>query len=78
LLMKDLAHTHLTEQDFIKIQHPVLLARGGKDNMVSFEETDYVHHLIKNSDFKVYEGVEHAIEKVPMQLLSEEINQFFI
>lgn len=78
LLMKDLAHTHLTDQDFIKIPHHVLLTRGGKDNMVSFEETDYVHHLIKNSEFKVYEGVEHAIETVPMQLLSSEVKRFFI
>ena len=78
LLMKDLAHTHLAEQDFIKIQHPVLLGRGGLDNMVSFEETDYVHHLLKNSTFKVYENVPHAIEKVPVPLLSREIEKFFL
>ena len=76
LLMKDLAHTHLSEQDFIKIQHIVLLTRGGMDNMVSFEETDYVHHLLKNSTFKTYEQVEHPIEKVPVQLLSREIEKF--
>src|SRR4051812_20481263 len=44
LLMRDLAHTHLTDQDFIKISSPVLLSRGSDDNMVSFEETDYVQH----------------------------------
>ena len=77
LLMKDLVHTHLADQDFIKIQHEVLLARGGNDKMVGFEETDYVHHLIKNSTFKVYEGVEHAIEKVPVALLQKEIELFF-
>ena len=78
LLMKDLAHTHLNDQDFIKIQQHILLARGGKDNMVSFEETDYVHRLIKNSEFKVYEGVGHPIENLPVQLLSSEIQRFFI
>lgn len=77
LLMKDLAHTHLTDQDFIKMPHQVLLARGGKDNMVSFEETDYVHHLIKNSEFKVYEGMGHPIENVPIELLKTEIERFF-
>ncbi len=78
LLMKDLAHTHLTEQDFIKIQHPVLLGRGGEDTMVSFEETDYVHHLLKNSEFKVYENVPHVIEKVPVDLLKKECERFFL
>jgi pimeloyl-ACP methyl ester carboxylesterase len=77
LLMKDLAHTHLTDQDFIKIQHHILLGRGGNDNMVSFEETDYAHRLLKNSTFKIYEGVEHPIEKVPVGLLSREIEHFF-
>ena len=78
LLMKDLAHTHLVDQDFIKMQHPVLLGRGGQDNMVSFEETDYVHHLVKNSEFKIYDSVGHAIESIPIELLSEEIKRFFV
>ncbi len=77
LLMKDLAHTHLADQDFIKIQQTVLLGRGGLDNMVSLDETDYVHHLLKNSTFKTYDGVEHPIEKVPVPLLSREIEKFF-
>jgi esterase/lipase len=77
LMMKDLAHTHLSDQDFIKIPHPVLLGRGGQDNMVSFEEIDYVHHLLKNSEFKIYESAEHPIESVPVQLLSSEIERFF-
>ncbi|HLP51719.1 MAG TPA: alpha/beta hydrolase [Chitinophagales bacterium] len=77
LLMRDLAHTHLTEQDFIKIEHPVLLTRGDKDNMVTFEETEFVHRLLKNSEFKNYENVPHPIEQVPVQLLKEEIERFF-
>jgi pimeloyl-ACP methyl ester carboxylesterase len=78
LLLKDLAHTHLTDQDFIKIQQQVLLSRGGEDNVVTFEETDYAHHLIKNSEFKVYENVGHPIESMPVELLSNEIGRFFV
>lgn len=78
LLMRDLAHTHLTEQDFIRIEHPVLLTRGDKDKMVTFEETEFVHRLLKNSEFKNYENVPHPIEQVPVQLLKEEIERFFI
>jgi esterase/lipase len=77
MLMKDLAHTHLADQDFIKIQHTILLGLGSLDNMVSFEETDYVHHLLKKSTFKSYENIQHAIEKMPVQLLSSEIEKFF-
>jgi pimeloyl-ACP methyl ester carboxylesterase len=78
LLLKDLTHTHLTDQDFIKIQQQVLLSRGGEDNVVTFEETDYAHHLIKNSEFKVYENVGHPIESMPVELLSNEIGRFFV
>lgn len=77
LLMRDLAHTHLTEQDFIKIENQILLGRGGKDTMVSFDETDYAHHLLKNSEFKIYENVAHPIEQMPLDLLKKEFERFF-
>jgi pimeloyl-ACP methyl ester carboxylesterase len=76
-LMHDLASNHLTEQDFIKIETPVLLGLGANDNMVTYEETDYVHRLIKNSAFKVFDNVPHPIEKVPVVLLQQEITRFF-
>lgn len=77
-MMHDLAHTHLVEQDFIKIESKVCLARGGQDSMVSFEETDYVHRLIKNSEFKILNEVPHPIEQVPAALLRSEIESFFL
>ncbi|MDB5283104.1 MAG: tropinesterase [Bacteroidota bacterium] len=77
LLMRDLAHTYLTDQDFIKIQHQVLLGHGSKDNMVSFEETDYAHRLLKNSTLKTFNEVPHVIEQVPVGLLAREIEAFF-
>ena len=77
LLMSDLAHTHLTEQDFIKIENRILLGRGGKDTMVTFDETDYVHHLLKNSEFRIFKNVAHAIDQVPAELLKKEFEKFF-
>src|SRR5581483_421967 len=76
MLMKDLAHTHLSDQDFLKIAQPVLLGLGALDNMVSFEETDYTHRLLKNSELKIYDGIQHPIEKVPATLLAKEIERF--
>lgn len=77
LLMKDLAHTHLTEGDFRNIDHKVLLGLGELDNMVSLEETEDVHVLLKNSELKVFPYVPHPIEKVPINLLKQEIESFF-
>jgi len=76
-LMKDLGHTHLTDQDFIRIQHKVLLTLGTEDNMVIAEETERAHRLLKNSEFKIYTGVQHPIEKVPVELLKAELEIFF-
>ena len=78
LLMKDLGHTHLSDQDFIKIEHAVKLGLGGLDNMVSFEETEYTQRLVKNSELCIYDNVQHPIEKVPMELLVSEINNWFV
>ena len=78
LLLKDLGHTHLSDQDFIKITQPVLLGLGTLDNMVTFEETDYVQRLIKHASLKHYENLEHPIEKVPVNLLVSEIEKFFV
>ena len=77
-MMHDLAHTHLTERDFIKIENQVLLGRGGKDTMVTFDETEYAHRLLKNSEFKIYENVSHPIEQVPVELLKKEMERFFL
>ncbi len=77
-LMRDLAHTHLTNQDFIQLGNTVLLTRGDNDNMVTAEETEYVHRLLKNSTFKTYQGVLHPIDKVPQALLQAEIESFFV
>lgn len=76
-LMRDLAHTHLSDQDFISIPHTVLLGRGELDNMVSDSETAYVHQLLKNSTLKTFTGVQHPIEKVPAEMLATEIQLFF-
>lgn len=78
LMMRDLAHTHLTDDDFKKIEHHVLLGLGEKDSMVTKEETEHVHTLLKNSEFKIFKDVLHPIEKVPVELLSETINKLFL
>lgn len=77
LLMKDLGHHHLEDQDFVKIKQPIILARGERDNMVTREETEYTQRLLPNAVYKELEGVEHPLDKVPTSLVVEEIKSFF-
>ena len=77
LMMRDLAHTHLTDDDFKKIEHHVLLGLGEKDNLVTPDETQHIHQHLKNSEFRIFKDVLHPIEKVPLPLLSETMNKFF-
>ncbi|MBL7777767.1 MAG: alpha/beta hydrolase [Chitinophagales bacterium] len=78
LMMHDLAKTHLTDADFEKITSTVLLARGSKDNMVTAEETQHAASLMNDAMYVEYENVEHPIEKISTELLSTEIDQYFV
>jgi esterase/lipase len=77
LMMKDLGHTHLVEQDFIKIDHQIVLGLAEHDNMVTRDETEYAHRLLKNSSVKVFADAQHPFEKVPLGLLQHEIESLF-
>lgn len=77
LLMKDLAHHHLDDQDFIKIKQSIILARGERDSMVTREETEYVQRLLPNAVYKEFEGIEHSFDKMPQSIIVEEIKSFF-
>ncbi len=76
-MMKNLGHTHLSDRDFSLIENHILLGLGEKDNMVSREETEYAHRLLKNSEMKIYKDMFHPIEKVPVELLKKECEDFF-
>ncbi|MBK8658586.1 MAG: alpha/beta hydrolase [Bacteroidetes bacterium] len=78
LLMNDLAHTHLTEQDFLKVEHPVLILLGEEDKMVSRDETEWVGRLLKQASVKVFNQVPHPLDKVPVPLLASEIENFLL
>lgn len=77
LMMKDLGHSHLTGQDFIKIEHEIILGLAQHDNMVTLEETEFTHRLLKNSTVKIFAEAHHPFEKVPLQLLQREVELFF-
>lgn len=76
LLMNDLAHTHLTEQDFLKIEHPTYILLGEEDKMVSLQETEWVGRLLKNGEVKILSQVPHPLDKVPVPVLKAELENF--
>ncbi|MFN8297621.1 MAG: alpha/beta fold hydrolase [Chitinophagales bacterium] len=77
MLMKDLAHTHLCEEDFVVIQQQVLLGLGEKDTMVTQEETELTAKLLPHGHFKLYPDMLHPIEKVPVSALARELELWF-
>lgn len=77
LLMKDLAHTHLSDQDFIRIPHAVQLGLGTADNMVTREETEWVQKLLPHGHLLLLENVPHPLDKVDVHLLETEIKKWF-
>lgn len=69
-------HTPLKDEDFEKMDVPVLISIGDKDNMVTLEETIHAYRKIKNSNFTVFPKTQHPIEKVNTEKLAREIEAF--
>lgn len=67
----------LKDKVLMKIETPTLCLLGDQDTMVSKEETKHVVSLLSNSTFEIIEDCQHPIEKVPLQQLTEIIEQFF-
>lgn len=76
-MMIDLGNKpELKEENYSKIEIPVLITIGDNDNMVSIEESQNIAEKIKNCKFKILENTQHPIEKVDTEKLSEEIRNF--
>lgn len=68
----------LGRKEFEGLNIPVLLCRGENDAMVSAEETNLVHGMVRGSQCMTLPGIQHPIEKVPADVLIEEIKKFFL
>lgn len=66
----------LSDEDYIKINHPVLIMLGDRDQMVGFEETFAVYQRLPNAQLAVLPGSPHALEKIDNTRLAWEINRF--
>jgi pimeloyl-ACP methyl ester carboxylesterase len=59
--------------DFASIDNQVLITVGGKDKMVTEEESRMIAEALPNGDFLMFENFEHPIEGIDVELLIEEI-----
>ena len=61
----------LSQVDLSKVKCPVALTLGGKDAMVSQEETIAVKDQLSNASFHLFEEFEHPLEKIDLIILSK-------
>jgi pimeloyl-ACP methyl ester carboxylesterase len=74
-LMHDMGNgSALDINEFSSIKNPVLVTIGGKDKMVTIEESKAVADILPNGDFLIFEDFEHPIEQINLdKLISETI-----
>ncbi|HET6228289.1 MAG TPA: alpha/beta fold hydrolase [Bacteroidia bacterium] len=70
-------HSPLTSADLQKIDVPVLISTGDKDNMVTLEETIAAYRQLKKANLLVLPATAHPIEKVNIARLASEMELFF-
>ena len=67
----------LKNEDIQKIEKNVRIGLGDRDRMVSIEETVEVYRLLKDGELQVLPRTPHPLDKVPLQILSNSIIDFF-
>lgn len=77
-LMIELGKNPLISADSVKkIDIPVQMGVGDKDNMVSIRETLDICGSIKNSNFYVLPNTSHPVEKIDIEILLPLLRVFF-
>jgi pimeloyl-ACP methyl ester carboxylesterase len=66
----------LKPDDYLTIQHPVLLMLGDRDKMVTLDETAAVYKSLPNAQLSVIPNTAHPIEMVDQARLAFEIRSF--
>ncbi len=75
-LMQALGRHPMTAEDFAKVECPVRVVVGDRDQMVSIEESQHVFTCLPKADFQVMPATPHLFEKLNHSYLSEEIIRF--
>lgn len=77
-MLTDLGTNPLLTNDVLqKIDLPVLLLIGQKDNMVTIEETEATKQCLQQGLIFIIPDTPHPIEQVNIGLLADQLNNFF-
>lgn len=76
-MMQRLSEKPLAENDFKKIEIPVRLTVGDRDQMVSLNETQQTFKALKSASLLVLPETPHTFEKVNVERLGFELKMFF-
>lgn len=69
---------HLTEKDLESIIHPVRLAIGSNDHMVSIDETETIARKLPSGQILILDNWTHPIEKLDLQKIRAELFDFIV
>ncbi|MEM7163468.1 MAG: alpha/beta fold hydrolase [Bacteroidota bacterium] len=64
MMMNMAKGARLMDNDFKRINQEVIVGIGSLDNMVSYEESNYVSNLLPKAKLISLEGVKHPIDKI--------------
>jgi hypothetical protein len=77
-MMMDLAKGQLlSDDDFLKINHPVLLTIGDRDKTANLNDTIDVYKKLANAQLLIIPNTPHEFNKIDLDLLTHEIKLFF-
>ncbi len=77
LMMLEMGDSNpLKIEDFKSVTHQVKIGLADKDEMVSIQETNEVVNALPNSIFYSLVNSNHPIEKIDLEILSDEIKTF--
>lgn len=69
-------HPPYKDVDISKVNCQVTLTLGSKDMMVTEAETSAVKAQLSNASFHLFEGFEHPLEKVNIEVLADYLSTF--
>lgn len=72
----ELGSNHLSEEDMSKIEHPVLLSTGDRDEIATFPETYHIYKRMANSQLLVMPNTGHLIDKMDHISLIHDFKRF--
>lgn len=77
-LLDDFVHKYKIAKGLKKLQIPVLIMHGKKDETIKFEEGEKLSKIIPNNRFIIFPDQNHEINKEIPEKVAEQIREYFL